>query len=168
MAAKFAIVIAAAVAAMILLLLAPGFSNNKDPSTDELQMQVEYSRQNLTKTQDGLLVAANSELLVISNDGSATYAKTSGSQTDRQTFSVGSADLKSLRALIGVGFMQIPQRDYLQKQGVENFTKYTLKVQADGDDNTVSWVDPDYHEGTIPPLIMRIGSQLDDIISRHA
>lgn len=167
MAAKFAIVIVAMVAAMILLILAPGINNNKDTSTDELQMQVEYSRQNLTKSQDGLLVAANSDLLVISNDGSATYTKTSGSQTDRQTFSVGSEDLKSLRGLIGVGFMQIPQREYLEKQGVENFTKYTLKVQTDGDDNMVSWVDPDYHEGTIPPLIMRIGLQLDDIISRH-
>lgn len=164
MAVKFAIVIAAVVAVMIFLLLFPGFESDQPPAT-ESRIDLEYSRQHIVRTEDNSLVAATAELLIIKDDGSATYSEINGTSTDERSFSLESDDMKRLRALIEMGFMQVPEHDYVQKEGLASFTKYKLVVTEDGSSNAVSWVDADSYEGVVPPLITNIGSQLDGIIS---
>ncbi len=163
MAVKFAIGIAAVAAVMIFLLLFPGFESDQPPA--ESRIDLEYSRQHIVRTEGNSLVAATAELLIIKDDGSATYSKINGTGTDEGSFSLDSDDMKRLRALIEMGFMQVPEHDYVQKEGLASFTKYKLVVTEDGNSNAVSWVDADSYEGVVPPLITNIGSQLDGIIS---
>ncbi|MGI0028937.1 MAG: hypothetical protein ACREAQ_04395 [Nitrososphaera sp.] len=164
MAGKFAIVIAAVAAVMIFLLVVPDFDSDQPPSA-ESRLDLEYSRQHIVRTENGSLVAASAELLVIRDDGSATYSKINGTRIDERSFSVESEEMKRLRALIGMGFMQVPEHDYIQKEGLASFTKYKLVVKSDESSNAVSWVDAGSYEGVVPPLITNIGSQLDGIIS---
>lgn len=167
---KFLIAIAAVVAVMAALVLAPGFNSNRQQSatTDQTQqVSLEYSRQQLARTESGSLAAAAAEVLTVENDGSATYTKVGG-QLDGRKFTVSEEEMKQLRARIfGTGFMQIPETDYSQQEGLANFTKYTLKLQDGGDLKTISWVNPGAHAGTIPPIITKVGELLDSIISRH-
>lgn len=180
MLAKFPIAIAAIVAVMFVLVLVPGFSNNRQgqqqqqgvtPAASPQEISLEYSRQHLTRTEAGSLAAASAELLTIENDGTVTYRKI-GEQDDdggERRFTLGEEEVKRLKGLIlETGFMQIPKTQYQQKEGLDSFTKYTLKVRAGGESKTISWVDPDSYDGTvIPPIITNIGSQMDMIISKY-
>ena len=53
---KFLIAIAGAIAAMAVLLLVPSFNSSPEQQQD---LSIEYSRQNLTRLEDGRLVAAS-------------------------------------------------------------------------------------------------------------
>ncbi len=164
MAKKFLIAIAAVVAVMAALVLLPSFNNN--PATDQTQLSLDYSRQNLTKTENGQFVATGADELTIGNDGSARYSKLVGAP-DVKTFTVNVDDMKRLKDLILVsGFMSIPDSDYPQKEGVASLTKYTLRVNTDGNTKTISWVDPNSSNG-VPSIIGNVGTQLDGIISKY-
>jgi hypothetical protein len=126
-------------------------------------LSLEYSRQKFVRTEAGL-TAASDEVLAIENGGSATYIKT-GEQLEK--FTVRSEDMKRLKDLIlASGFMQIPKTDYPVQEGVANFTKYMLKVQAGNDAKTITWARPTAG-GEIPFLINEAGTRLDTIIERH-
>ncbi len=170
MVARFPIVIAGVAATMVALILLPGLNAGNDEPSDQSQLNIQYSKQNLTRNQAGSLVASSAELLVVRNDGTATYTRIVGSQTEERSFTLGGEDMKRLRALIlGTGFTSIPEADYLQKPGLANITKYTLKIQTDDlKTKTMSWVDPEFHDGPIPPIIINAGSLLDSIVSRSA
>jgi hypothetical protein len=163
--AKFPIIIAAVVAVMVALIVLPTGLNRQGEPTDQMQVDIDYTRRNLTRTADGVLAATNAEALAIKNDGSAEYSKVTPEGTsDRQSFSIGGQEMSRLKALFGNGFMQIPVTDYPQKEGLANFTKYTITVKVDGDSKTISWVNPEAYNGTIPPIIANAGSRLDAII----
>jgi hypothetical protein len=171
MVSKFTVVVVAAAAVMIALLVIPRLADDGGQGSreDESQLNLEYSKQYLVRSDSGSLEAASAELLVVGNDGSAKYSRINGSQTMERTFNVDSESLKRIRGLIlDTGYLDIPTADYPQKQGLANFTKYTLKVETDGGrSRTFSWVDPDSHEGTVPPIVINVGTQMDDIISRN-
>jgi len=164
MAKKFLIAIAAVVAVMAVLVLLPSFNK---PATEQTQMNLDYSRQNLTKSAGAQFAATGADELTIANDGSARYSKLVGA-SDTKTFTVSSDDMKQLKDLILVsGFTSIPNSDYPQKEGVTNLTKFTLRVNTNGDTKTISWVDPDSSNG-VPAIIGNVGTQLDGIISKYA
>jgi hypothetical protein len=164
MATKFLIVIAAVVAAMAALVLLPSF--NSKPATDQTQMSLEYSRQHLSRIENGQFAATSAEMLTIGNDGSAKYSKLVGAP-DEKTFRISSDDMKRLKDLIlETGFMQIPDANYQQRQGLASVTQYTLKVSAGGSTKTINWVDPNSND-SVPSIIGNVGAQLDDIISRY-
>ncbi len=166
MATKFLIVIAAVVAVMAALVLLPSF--NKGPATtDQTQMSLEYNRQHLSRIENGQFAATSAEVLTIGNDGSAKYRKLVGAP-DEKAFTISSDDLKRLKDLIvGTGFMQIPDANYQQKEGLASVTQYTLKVSADGSTKTINWVDPDSND-SVPSIIGNVGEQLDNIITKYA
>jgi hypothetical protein len=150
---------------MVTLALAPNLSNNRQSETDQSELSLEYSRQHLTRTDAGL-VATSTEVLTIDNDRSAGYTKIMGENTDEKRFATSNEEMKRLKALIlGTGFIHITKTDYPQREGLANLTKYTLKVRTSGDMITISWVDPDSLNGTVPPIITNTASQLDAIIS---
>jgi type II secretory pathway pseudopilin PulG len=166
--AKFTIIIAAVAFTMIALILVPRLNTSDDDAANQSQLNLQYSKQNLTRDDAGSLVAASAEVLVIRNDGGATYTKIIGSQSEERSFTLGDEDLKRIRALIlGTGFTNIPDADYVAKPGLANFTKYSLKIEVNDKTRTISWVNPEFHDGAVPPIITNAGSLLDDIISRY-
>ena len=164
MVSKFVIAIFAVIAVMIALLLFPGFDNDQLPE-ERSRLDLEYSKQLLIRSGNGSLVASNAQLLVIRNDGTATYTNITGSNIEEKAFTIGSEELKSLWGLIlETGFMQIPVSELPLQEGLASFTKYTIKAQTDTDANTISWTESESSEETAPALIVNIQDQLEDII----
>ena len=161
---KFLIAITGAVAAMAALVLVPSFNS----SPEEQDLSIEYTRQNLTRLEDGRLVAASAEDLAIRPDRSAVYRNVTGG-SDTEQFTISSEEMNSLKGLvITTGFMQVEGADYPQKEGLASLTKYVLVLSSGADNKTVRWVDPEASQGSVPPIVRNIGSQLDAIIERRA
>jgi len=158
MVSKFVIAIIVGIAIMIALVLFPGF----DQTPDRTRLDLEYSKQLLTRSANGSLFAMNAQLLVIRDDGSATYTNITGSDIKEKDFTVGGEELNSLRGLIlETGFMQIPANELPQQEGLGNFTKYTIKAKTDTDERTISWIND------APALIIAIRDPLEGIISEN-
>ena len=176
MVAKFPVVIAAVVAVMVALILLPSFNNNNKSTTSadaQAQLKLQYDRQQLSRREpNAVLGATSADMLTIENDGSAKYRKLVGAPNEK-TFTITSDEMRQLKGLIlDTGFMTIPATDYTQKEGLANVTKYTIKVNANSrssgnNEKTINWVDPDSYNGTIPPIIINVGSTLDSIISKY-
>ncbi|HEY7733921.1 MAG TPA: hypothetical protein VIB07_03930 [Nitrososphaera sp.] len=161
---KFAIAIIAVAVAMIALVLFPGF----DQSPDRTKLDLEYSKQLLSRSGNGSLAASNAQLLVIRDDGSATYTNITGPNIEEKSFTVGSEQLESLRGLIlETGFMQIPVNELPQSEGPANFTRYTIKVQTDTDSKTISWTESEFIGDSAPALIYAIRDPLEDIVAEN-
>jgi hypothetical protein len=163
---KFLIAIAAVVAAMAALVLIPNFYNN--PPLDEQQnLSIEYQRQNLTRTEDGRLIATRAEDFVIRPDRSAVYRNLTGA-ADVKQFTISNEDMNRLQGLIiSTGFMQVPGADYPEKEGLGNFTKYTVKLTSGSSSKTITWVNLGASETSVPAIVRNIGEVLDGIIDRH-
>lgn len=163
---KFLIAIAGVVAVMAALVAIPGIGSQ--PPELRQDLSIEYSRQNLTRLEDGRLVAASAEDLVIRNDRSATYRNLTGGP-DAKQFTVSSEELDGLKRLvISTGFMQVPgDDDYSQKEGLANLTRYTLKLESAGSSKNITWANLEASEEAVPSIVRNIGTQLDAIIERH-
>jgi hypothetical protein len=161
---KFLIVIVVIAAVMIALVAAPGIGSR--PAEVNQDLSIEYSRQNLTKLEDGRLVAATAEDLVIKNDRSAVYRNiTAGSEI---RFTISTEELENLKGLvISTGFMQVPGNDYAQKEGLANLTKYTLELTSVARSKAITWVDLEASGEAVPSIVRNIGAQLDEIIERR-
>jgi hypothetical protein len=161
---KFLIAIAGVVAAMAVLLLLPSFDS---PSPEDQDLSVEYSRQNVTRLEDGRLIAASAEDFVIRNDRSAVYRNLTGGP-DVEQFTVSIEDMSSLRGLVlTTGFIEVAGADYPQKEGLANLTKYMLKLTSGGNSRTITWVNLEASQGAVPSIVRNIGEQLDAIIERR-
>jgi hypothetical protein len=163
---KFLIAIAGIVAVMVALVVVPRIGSQ--PAELQQDLSMDYSRQNLTRIEDGRLVAASAEDLVIRNDRSAAYRNLTGPPDEKQ-FTISSEEMNSLKGLIiGTGFMQVEGADYPQKDGLSNLTKYTLRLTSGDNSKTISWVNLEASEAAVPSIVRNIGTQLDAIIERHA
>ncbi len=160
---KFAAVIAGIITVMGVLIAFPNL--NQQPNTDQVSdFKIEYSKQRLVRSEAGSLAASSAELLTIDNSGLAAY---STGQSPEKQMQLSREEFGRIKGLIlETGFMQIPRTDYLQKEGLSEFTKYTLRVTAEGSQKTVNWVDAASYEGTIPPIISNVGLQLDSVIAK--
>ncbi|AIC17222.1 hypothetical protein [Nitrososphaera viennensis] len=164
---KFVFAIAGIVIVMAVLIAIPNIS--QQPAAQDIT--IEYNRQHLTKTEGGgLLVTTQLETLTIDKDGSATYTNTDPRQKNMpvpQRFSLNRDEFTRIKGLVlETGFMDIPKTDYPQSQNASNnFVSYTLSVKTPDRQKTISWVEPDAYDGTIPSLITQVGTQLDGIIA---
>jgi len=163
---KFLIAIVGIVAVMAALIAMPRLASR--PPELQQDLAIEYNRQNLTRLEDGRLVAASAEDLAIKNDGSAVYRNLTG--PGEKMFTISSGEMSSLKGLIiSTGFMDAAKNtDYPQKDGLGHLTKYTVKLTSGGESKTISWVNLDASEGSVPAIMRNIGTQLDAIIERHA
>jgi hypothetical protein len=162
---KFLIAIAGIIAVMAALVLVPRIGSQ--PAEQQVELNIEYSRQNLTRLQDGRLVAASAEDLAVRNDLSAVYRNLTG-QPGEKRFTISSEEMGRLKGLIvSTGFIQVPGADYPQKEGLANLTRYTLKLESGGNSETFTWVDLEASEAVVPSIVRNIGMQLDAIIERH-
>ncbi|MEW6604136.1 MAG: hypothetical protein AB1351_05545, partial [Thermoproteota archaeon] len=69
--------------------------------------------------------------------------------------------------VIETGFMKVPGDDYSQREGLANVTKYRLTLTSGDNSKTVTWVNLEASEETVPSIVRNIGTQLDDIIERY-
>jgi hypothetical protein len=163
MVSKFLIAIAGGVAVMAALVLVPNLN-----SPPEQELGIEYSRQNLTRLDDGRFVATSAEDFVIRPDRSAVYRNITGGAEQVQ-FTISTTEMDSLKGLVlSTGFMEVPGEEYSQKQGLANLTKYSLKLSSSGSSKTITWVDLEASQGSVPAIVRNIGEQLDAIIERRA
>jgi hypothetical protein len=159
LARKFVFVLAGVVAVMAALIALPNLSRQPPQET----LSIEYSRQHVTMI-DQRLVTQSAELLSINEDGSATHTSIGGQE---RRVSLSSEELGRIRALIlETGFTQIPVTNYPQSDDADDFTRYTLRVRTDDGQKTFNWVDPEAHNGIVPPIILNIGTHLDAVIDR--
>jgi hypothetical protein len=162
---KFIVIIAGIVAIMAALVAMPRIGSQADIQED---LSIEYSRQNLTRLEDGRFTATSAEDLVIGNDRSATYRNLTGGSDSKQ-FGISSEELDGLKRLvIGTGFMQVPGDDYSQREDLANVTKYKLILTSGDDSKSITWVNLEASEEAVPSIVRNIGAQLDDIIERRA
>jgi hypothetical protein len=163
---KFLIAIIAIVAVMAALVAVPRIGSQ--PAELQQDLSIDYSRQNLTRIEDGRLVVASAENLMIGNDRSAVYRNLVGAQGEK-SFTISSEEISRLKGLIiGTGYIEVEKADYPQKDGLGNLTRYTLKLTSGDNSKTISWVNLDASEATVPAIVRNIGAQLDAIIERHA
>ncbi|HEX7033224.1 MAG TPA: hypothetical protein VF172_09515 [Nitrososphaera sp.] len=162
---KFIVIIAGIVALMAALIAIPRIGN--EPNAQEADLTIEYSRQNLTRLEDGRFNAISIDELVIRNDRSATYRNLTGG-TDTKQFTISSEELDGLKRLVfETGFMQLPGDDYSQKEGLSNVTKYRLALSSGENSKTITWVNLEASEEAVPSIVRNIGTQLDQIIQRN-
>lgn len=162
---KFLVAIAAIVAVMVALVAVPRIGSQ--PADLQQDLSIEYSRQNLTQIEDGRLVAASAEDLIIRNDRTATYRNLTG-PPDEKGFTISSVEMNRLKGVIlTTGFIQVEDADYPQKDGLANLTKYTLKLESGDNSKTISWVNLEASEAAVPSIVRNIGEQLDAIIERY-
>ena len=161
---KFLIAIVVIIAVMVALVVMPGIGSQP---TQQPELKIEYNRQNLTRLEDGRLVAASAEDLVIGNDRHAVYRNLTG-PPDEKRFTISNEEMNGLKGLIlTTGFMQVPGTDYPQKDGIVNLTKYTLKLESGSNSKTISWVNQGASEVSVPSIVRNIGTQLDAVIKGH-
>ncbi len=160
-------VIAGIVIVMAVLIAFPNVS--QQPAARDIT--IDYTRQHMTKAEaeKGLLVTTQLETLTIDKDGSATYTKTDPREKNPaapQQFSLSRDEFAKIKSLVlDTGFMDIPKTDYVQSQNASNFVSYTLSIKTQETQKTINWVEPSAYNGTIPPIITNVGTQLDGIIA---
>jgi hypothetical protein len=163
---KFLVAIAGIVAVMAVLVAFPRIGSQ--PAELQQDLSIDFSRQNPTRIEDGRLVAASAEDLSIRNDRSAVYRNLTGTLEEKR-FTISNEEMNKLKGLIiGTGFMQAPEADYPEKEGLGNLTRYTLRLTSGDNSKTISWVNLEASEAAVPSIVRNIGTQLDDIIERHA
>jgi hypothetical protein len=161
---KFLIAIAGVVAVMAALVALPRIS---PPLEQQQALNIDYIRQNLTRIEDGRLVAASADDLLINNDLTATYRSLVGAPNEKK-FAITNQEMNTLKGMIlTTGFMQLPGADYSEKDNVANLTKYTLRLESGGSSKTITWVDEQSSEAFVPSLVRNIGFQLDAIIKEQ-
>jgi hypothetical protein len=161
---KFLVAIIVIVAVMAALVAVPRLGGQ----TSEIQqdLSIDYTRQNLTRMEDGRLVAASAEDLTIRNDRTALYRDLTSSA--EKTFTISGGEMNSLKGLvITTGLIDLPSASYPEKEGLANLTRYTLELTSGDTTKTISWVNVEASEAGVPSLVRNIGAQLDAIIERY-
>lgn len=160
---KFVFVIASIVAAMAVLIALPNLTQPVQEIT------IKYDKQNVTRT-DNTSIVTYAESLTIDRNGAATYTgydPRERSLPQEQRFTLSSGEFGSIKSrILETGFMDIPQTSYQQSSDAVEFVKYSLVITTADGQKTFSWVNPEAHDGTIPPIILNTGDRLDQIISR--
>ena len=133
-------------------------------------ISIEYSKQHLKKISFGMtqsIGADTSEVLTINNDGQSTYSLTKNgySEPDKK-YQLSKDEVTKLTAFIKeTGFMQIPQTSFQVKNDLSEYDKYKLDVTLNGKSTSLQWSDPNATQEFVPPLIIHIQNNLDDIIT---
>ena len=84
------------------------------------------------------------------------------------TSSISNEQLQKLTALIKeTGFMLIPKESFPIKDGVESYTKFTIKITLNDERTQIFWPEQDATEKFIPPIVIMLESELEEIRSEE-
>lgn len=156
-----------------LLISVPLLTKNEIPvsaanSFDRLD--IEYTKHQLKKISNGIterVGAQTTEILWIKNDGELKYSVSEGGYLQPDIRSkLDKATLDRIKALIKeTGFMSIPSESFTVPENVTEYQKSNVKVTLNGRVNQIHWPEQDITPDFIPPIIIMVEAELDQIIS---
>ena len=108
------------------------------------------------------------EILLIKNNGDIKYTVTKeGYQQPEIKSELSEEKIRKLTALIKeTGFIEIPLESFPVKENVMNYQKSNVKITLNGQIKQVHWPEQNATEKFIPPIIIIVESQLDQIIKQ--
>ncbi|MBC8516164.1 MAG: hypothetical protein H8D31_02850 [Nitrosopumilus sp.] len=159
-----------------LLLSTPLLLKNEIPTsasnyTDNLE--IEYTKHQLKKISYGVterVGAQKTEILYIKNDGEIKYSITeSGYLKPDVRSQLDEAKLNKIKALIKeTGFISIPSESFAIMDNATEYQKSNVKVTLNGRVNQIHWPQQNVTEDFIPPIIIMVESELDQIMSEFS
>jgi hypothetical protein len=172
MVKPFVLAICAIPVIFALLIVIPMLTSTDIPTSainPSDKIQVEFTKHDLRIVSFGVTektVADTTQILTIENDGTVQYTeiKKDGNQS-QITSSISNEQLQKLTALIKeTGFMLIPKESFPIKDGVESYTKFTIKITLNDERIQIFWPEQDATEKFIPPIVTMLESELEEII----
>ncbi len=163
-----AIPILAAIFIVVPQLTRPEIQSSVVNSEDVMTLQ--YTREHLEKVSFGItqsIGADTAEVLTIQNDGSVVYSLTKNGYSEPDIkYQMSQDELIQLKSLIKeTGFVDIPSIVYHAKPNISDYEKYGIQVTLNGKTVNIQWEDQNASQEFIPPIITRVQSSLDGIIS---
>jgi hypothetical protein len=159
---------------LALLIMVPLLTETEIPSSavnPNDTIDIEYTKHDLRVVSFGVTektAAESTEILTIKNDGTAQYNKITedGSQSQIMS-SISNEKLRKLTALIKeTGFMLIPKESFPINEDVTDYTKSTIRITLNGEQAQIFWTEQDATDRLIPPIIIMLESELDEIIKQ--
>jgi len=170
MVKPFVLAICAIPVIFALLIVIPMLTSTGIPTSainPSDKIQVEFTKHDLRIVSFGVTektVADTTQILTIENDGTVQYTEKDGNQS-QITSSISNEQLQKLTALIKeTGFMLIPKESFPIKDGVESYTKFTIKITLNDERIQIFWPEQDATEKFIPPIVTMLESELEEII----
>ena len=135
------------------------------------KVQIEFTKHDLRIVSFGVTektVADTTQLLTIENDGTIQYTEIKDGVNQSQVkSSISDEQLQKLTAMIKeTGFMSIPKESFPIKDGVESYTKFTVKITLNDAKTQIFWPEQDATEKFIPPIVTMLESELEGIINQ--
>ena len=157
-----------------ILIVIPMLTMEKIPTSainPSDKIQIEFTKHDLRIVSFGVTekaVADSTQLLTIENDGTVQYTEIKDGVNQSQiTSSISNEQLQKLTALIKeTGFMLIPKESFPIKDGVESYTKFTIKITLNDEQTQIFWPEQDATEKFIPPIVTMLESELEGIINQ--
>ena len=174
MALPILVILGAIPVALALLIGIPLLTQPEVPiiaSDFSDKLELEYTKLNLTSRSNGIteqLIPIETQILQIKEDGKTTFRKISqDSTTIEKNFQLGDKDHRKLKAMIKeTGFMTIPEESFPAEDDEVNFLKSSLKLNLNGNEKRISWVEQNSTSKFVPPIITMVELELDTIIKR--
>jgi hypothetical protein len=173
--ARLLLLIAASIPVIFAVMIAiPMITNPQIPfsaTNADDRISIEFTKHRLLKSSLGLtgqLFPQKSEILVISNDGSARYLVTEGGVPQpEKTTTLEREQIKKLIALVKeTGFMHIPIDSIPPDESATEYTKFSLKVTLNQNTKQIQWPDQNATSTFIPPIITIVGSELQNVTKK--
>jgi hypothetical protein len=134
-------------------------------------IRIEYTKHQLTKVSFGVtenVKAQKTEILLIKNNGEIEYSVTKeGYPQPKIKSELSEKEIRKLTALIKeTGFIEIPSESFPVKDDVIDYQKSNVKIILNGQIKQIHWPQQNATEKFIPPIIIMVESQLDQVINQ--
>ena len=167
------IAIAAIPVIFAILIVIPMITMEKIPTSainSYDNLYIEFTKHDLRVVSFGVTeksVADMTQVLIIENNGAVQYTEVKdGVNQSLLKSSISDAQLQKLTAMIKeTGFMSIPKESFPIKDGVESYTKFTVKITLNDAKIQIFWPEQVATEKFIPPIVTAVESELDAIIN---
>jgi len=134
-------------------------------------IRIEYTKHQLKKISFGItddVKSLKTEILLIKNNGEIEYSVTKEGYPQPQLRSeLSEKQIRKLTALIKeTGFIEIPSETFPVKDDVIDYQKSNVKIILNGQIKQIHWPEQNATEKFIPPIIIMVESQLDQVITK--
>ncbi|MGH9877528.1 MAG: hypothetical protein ACRD5H_07805 [Nitrososphaerales archaeon] len=170
---RILIAVGVVIVIIALVIAVPKISPSGQGATNTpTEMRIEFIKEEMKRVSFGVtesVGAEKSETLTIMDDGTAFYnVNVEGERGSQTKFQAGAQELKRIKALIAeTGFMQIPREQFEPRDGVMEFTRYTLTATLGSSTKTIQWVDEESSKDSVPALLARLKDSLLELIKNH-
>ncbi|QLH07525.1 hypothetical protein [Nitrosopumilus ureiphilus] len=156
-----------------ILISVPLLTKNEIPTSaanSADKIEIEYTKHQLKKISYGIterVGAQKTEILYIKNDGDIKYSVTEQGYLQPDIRSkLDKEKLEKLKALIKeTGFIAIPSESFSILENATEYQKSNVKITLNGRVNQIHWPEQNATSDFIPPIIIMVQSELDQIIS---